>query len=156
MAVRQSWTQEFRQQIIRSALNLGDKYNFDEAHAVHVAMLVSRLFEQLQDEHQLDSRHEVLLHVAALLHEIGAYVSNRAMHKHSMYLIRNSEIFGLGKRFLLAGRAWSPAIIARASPQPNHEGYATLESRRARGGGQNGGPAASRGGVGRIAQPADP
>ncbi len=125
MAAGQVWTQEFRQQIIRSALNLGVRYNFDEAHAVHVARLVSRLFEQLQREHQLDSRHEVLLHVAALLHEVGAYVSNRAMHKHSMYLIRNSEIFGLGVRNLLL-----VALVARyhrrASPQPTHEGYATL------------------------------
>lgn len=125
MAVTQSWTQAFRQQIIRSALNLGAKYNFDEAHARHVALLVSRLFQQLRAEHQLDSRYEVLLHVAALLHEIGAYVSNRAMHKHSMYLIRHSEIFGLGKRFLLL-----VALVARyhrrASPQPGHEGYAML------------------------------
>ncbi len=125
MAVRQSWTEEFRQQIVRSALSLGGRYNFEEAHACHVAMLASRLFEQLRDEHQLDSRHEVLLHVAALLHEIGAYISNRAMHKHSMYLIRNSEIFGLSKRFLLL-----VSLIARyhrrASPQPNHEGYALL------------------------------
>ena len=47
------------------------------------------------------------------------------MHKHSMYLIRNSEIFGLGKRNLLL-----VALVARyhrrASPQPTHEGYATL------------------------------
>ncbi len=125
MAVGQFWTQEFRQQIIRSALTLGAKYSFDEAHACHVARLVSRLFEQLQREHQLDSRHEVLLHVAALLHEVGAYVSNRAMHKHSMYLIRHSEIFGLGKRNLLL-----VALVARyhrrASPQPTHEGYVML------------------------------
>lgn len=125
MAVNQSWTDEFRRQIVRSALKLGAKYNFDETHACHVAMLASQLFEQLQDEHQLDSRHGVLLHIAALLHEIGAYVSNRAMHKHSMYLIRNSEIFGLGRRFLLL-----VSLIARyhrrASPQPNHEGYAIL------------------------------
>ena len=125
MAVKESWTDEFRQQIIRSALNLGSKYNFDEAHACHVAMTVSRLFEQLSNEHQLDSRYEVILHVAALLHEIGTYVSNRAMHKHSMYLIRNSEIFGLGKRFLLL-----VALVARyhrrASPQPSHEGYSVL------------------------------
>jgi exopolyphosphatase/guanosine-5'-triphosphate,3'-diphosphate pyrophosphatase len=66
-----------------------------------------------------------VLHVAALLHEIGAFVSNRSLHKHSLYLIRNSEIFGLGKRNLLL-----VALVARyhrrASPQPMHEGYATL------------------------------
>jgi exopolyphosphatase/guanosine-5'-triphosphate,3'-diphosphate pyrophosphatase len=47
------------------------------------------------------------------------------MHKHSMYLIRNSEVFGLGKRNLLL-----ISLIARyhrrASPQPAHEGYSTL------------------------------
>ena len=48
MAVGQAWTQEFRQQIVRSALNLGNKYDFDEVHACHVARLASRLFEQLQ------------------------------------------------------------------------------------------------------------
>jgi exopolyphosphatase/guanosine-5'-triphosphate,3'-diphosphate pyrophosphatase len=125
MAASQPWTQEFRHQIVRSAMNLGSKYDYDEAHASHVARLVSRLFEQLQSEHQLDSRHEVLLHVAALLHEIGSYVSNRSLHKHSMYLIRSSEIFGLGKRNLLL-----VAMVARyhrrASPQPMHEGYSTL------------------------------
>jgi exopolyphosphatase / guanosine-5'-triphosphate,3'-diphosphate pyrophosphatase len=125
MAAHQPWTQEFRHQIVRSALNLGSKYSFDEAHACHVARLVSRLFEQLRDEHQLDSRHEVLLHVAALLHEVGAYVSTRSMHNHSMYVIRNSEVFGLSKRNLLL-----VALIARyhrrASPQPTHEGYAAL------------------------------
>ena len=117
IAVQQSWTQEFRQQIIRSALDLGRKYNFDEAHACHVAMLVTRLFEQLRDEHQLDSRHEVLLHVAALLHEIGAYVSHRSLHKHSMYLIRHSEIFGLGKRFLLLVALAVATTVAR-HPSP--------------------------------------
>jgi exopolyphosphatase/guanosine-5'-triphosphate,3'-diphosphate pyrophosphatase len=125
MAATQPWTHEFRQQIVRSAMNLGAKYDYDEAHASHVARLVSRLFEQLQSEHKLDSRHEVLLHVAALLHEVGAYVSNRSMHKHSMYLIRSSEIFGIGKRNLLLV-ALTARYHRRASPQPMHEGYAML------------------------------
>ncbi len=42
-----------------------------------------------------------------------------------MYLIRNSELFGLGRKEVLLA-----AIVARyyrrASPQPSHEGYATL------------------------------
>jgi exopolyphosphatase/guanosine-5'-triphosphate,3'-diphosphate pyrophosphatase len=68
----------------------------------------------------------VILQVAALLHEIGLFVSNRSYHKHSLYLIRNSELFGLGKKDLLLA-----ALVARyhrrASPQPTHEGYATLD-----------------------------
>jgi exopolyphosphatase/guanosine-5'-triphosphate,3'-diphosphate pyrophosphatase len=126
MAESNAWTKEFSKQIIRSALDLGRKFGFDEAHAVHVAQLCTTLFNQLREEHQLSPRYEVTLHVAALLHEIGLFVSNRSYHKHSLYLIRNSELFGLGKKDLLLA-----ALVARyhrrASPQPTHEGYATLD-----------------------------
>lgn len=126
MARRDTWTSEFRTQILRSSMSLARKYEVDETHAEHVARLASDLFTQLRADHKLDSHYEVLLHVAALLHEAGAFISNRSMHKHSLYLIRNSEIFGLGKKNLLL-----VALVARyhrrASPQPSHEGYATLQ-----------------------------
>ncbi|MBM4089162.1 MAG: exopolyphosphatase [Planctomycetes bacterium] len=125
MAVRQAWTPEFRRQIVRSAVSLGSKYDYDAVHAQHVADLASKLFHQLQAEHRLDARHETILHIAALLHGVGAFVNSRNLHKHSMYLIQNSEVFGLGKRSLLL-----VALVARyhrrASPQPAHEGYANL------------------------------
>lgn len=126
MAEGDSWNKEFAKQIIRSALDLGRKFNFDEAHAVHVAQLCSNLFHQLKEDHQLPPRYEVILHVAALLHEIGLFVSNRSYHKHSLYLIRNSELFGLGKKDLLLA-AMVARYHRRASPQPTHEGYATLD-----------------------------
>ena len=120
------YSKEFSQQIIRSAMDLGRKFQFDEPHALHVAQLCTSLFQQLKEEHQLPARAEVVLHVAALLHEIGLFVSSRSYHKHSLYLIRNSELFGLGKRDLLLA-----ALVARyhrrASPQPVHEGYNTLD-----------------------------
>jgi len=126
MAVSESWSKEFSDQIIRSAIDLGRKFEYDEAHATHVAQLCASLFHQLREEHQLSSRYEVILRIAALLHEIGLFVSNRSYHKHSLYLIRNSELFGLGKKDLLIA-----ALVARyhrrASPQPTHEGYATLD-----------------------------
>ncbi len=71
MAVGGGWTAEFRNQIVRSAISLGRKFDFDETHARNVAELARKLFDQLHDEHHLDSRHEVILFVAALLHEIG-------------------------------------------------------------------------------------
>ncbi|MEM6365543.1 MAG: Ppx/GppA phosphatase family protein [Planctomycetota bacterium] len=120
------WTPQFRQQIIRSALSLGRKFDVDEPHARSVAELTRQLFEQLTDEHQLDSRHEVMLYVAALLHEVGLYINVRSNHKHSLYLIRNSELFGLSQHELLL-----VALVARyhrrASPQPGHDGYGSLE-----------------------------
>ena len=126
LATPDAWSDEFRAQIVRSAMNLGRKYQFDEEYSTHVAELGRKLFLSLQDEHQLERRYEVILYIAALLHSIGHYVSNRSMHKHSMYLIRNSELFGLSKKDLLL-----VSLVARyhrrASPQPTHEGYGTLE-----------------------------
>ena len=126
MASRDRWSDEYRNQIIRSALDLGAKFRFDRAHAKHVANLSAILFRSLQSEHQLDSRCQFILHVAALLHEIGLFISSRSHHKHSMYLILNSELFGLTQHDVLL-----VALVARyhrrASPKPTHQGYSTLD-----------------------------
>ena len=42
----------------------------------------------------------MLLRLAATLHDVGDFVNLSAHHKHSFYLIRNSEIVGLGSRQL--------------------------------------------------------
>lgn len=126
MAVKGAWTKDFSNQVIRSAVDLGRKFDVDEVHVTHVAYLARTLFRELQEEHQLDPRYELILHIAALLHEVGLYVSSRAYHKHSMYLIMNSELFGLSQRDLML-----VALVARyhrrASPRPTHQVYATLD-----------------------------
>jgi exopolyphosphatase/guanosine-5'-triphosphate,3'-diphosphate pyrophosphatase len=125
ISVGGSWTAEFQNQIVRSAISLGRKFDFDETHARNVAELTRNLFAQLQDEHRLDSRHEMILFLAALLHEIGLIVNVRSNHKHALYLIRNSEIFGLSQdELLLVGLV--ARYHRRADPQPSHEDYGTL------------------------------
>ncbi len=85
----------FREQVLHSALVLGRRYGIDERHARHVSDLAVRFFRDFQDEHGLSEQHEILLRTAALLHDIGSFISNRGHHKHSMYLVANSELFGL-------------------------------------------------------------
>ena len=82
-------------QVLASAEALGQRYRFDREHGRHVAMLAMRLFDVLRDEHGLGERHRLLLQVAALLHDVGIYVSLRAHHKHSQYMLAASQIFGL-------------------------------------------------------------
>jgi exopolyphosphatase/guanosine-5'-triphosphate,3'-diphosphate pyrophosphatase len=129
LAANEFWTDDFRDQVVRSAIELGRKFDFDEAHGLHVGKLCLSLFRALQAEHQLDSRYELLLYLSGLLHEIGLFVSNRSYHKHSFYLIINSELFGLAKQDMLV-----MALVARyhrrASPKPIHEGYNTLDRER--------------------------
>jgi exopolyphosphatase/guanosine-5'-triphosphate,3'-diphosphate pyrophosphatase len=54
------------------------------------------------------------------------FVNIRSYHKHSLYLIRSSEFFGISARNLELA-----ALVARyhrrASPQPQHEYYSGLD-----------------------------
>ncbi|MEZ6133281.1 MAG: Ppx/GppA phosphatase family protein [Pirellulaceae bacterium] len=126
MAIRDVWTTNFRSQIIRSAITLGRRFDFDEKHARHVATLCRKIFSDLQAEHQLEPKLELTLYIAALLHEVGGYINARSNHKHAMYIIRHSELFGLSRRDVLL-----IALVARyhrrSSPQPQHEGYSMLD-----------------------------
>jgi exopolyphosphatase / guanosine-5'-triphosphate,3'-diphosphate pyrophosphatase len=119
------WRDEFSQQVINSAIDLGRKYTFDETHARHVAHLSSLLFDGLQNQHRLEGRFRLVLQLAALLHEIGLFVSISSYHKHSMYLIQHSELFGLSRRDLML-----VSMVARyhrrASPRPTHAQFSNL------------------------------
>lgn len=120
------WTETVQSQIIRSAMRLGGRYDFDEQHATQVAFIACQLFEQLSDITGLSFRHRLILHLAALLHEIGIFVSPRSYHKHSLYLIRNSELFGVSAADLeLIGLV--ARYHRRARPLATHEGYAQLD-----------------------------
>ncbi|GIX04715.1 MAG: exopolyphosphatase [Planctomycetaceae bacterium] len=126
MATRGAWSDDFIQQVIRSGLECASKFKVDEPHARHVMKLCRILFQGLREEHRLEQRYEVLLSLAALLHEIGLYVSTGSYHKHTMYLINNSELFGLSRNDVML-----VALVARyhrkSSPKPTHPGYSTLD-----------------------------
>ncbi|MEK0425760.1 MAG: Exopolyphosphatase [Planctomycetota bacterium] len=126
LSVRDAWTVELRNQIVLSAINLGRRFAFDESHARHVATLCRKLFLDLMQEHQLDQRMELILYLAALLHEIGTFISSRSHHKHAMYIIRHSELFGLSERDQLL-LSLVVRYQRRSSPQPEHEGYSILD-----------------------------
>jgi exopolyphosphatase/guanosine-5'-triphosphate,3'-diphosphate pyrophosphatase len=111
--------------IIRSATTVGRKYRYDPRHAAHVAHLATRLFDELQVEHGLRPRYRLLLHLAGLLHEIGRFVSNRAHHKHSQYLIANTELFGV-RRDELRTVAHVARYHRRSPPRPTHVDYMSL------------------------------
>jgi len=118
--------EDFERQVLASAESVGRRFRFDDAHGRHVAALAGRLFDDLRDEHRLGDRERLLLRTAGLLHDIGVYVSLRAHHKHSQYLLAASQIFGLSDR--------ETAIVAnvaryhrRATPQDSHLPYMALD-----------------------------
>lgn len=125
MSIRPELAAEFREHVRHATRMLADRYHVDRRHAEQVAALAVLLFRELRMLHGLGSRHEFLLEIAARLHEVGLYVSNRSHHKHSMYLIQNSELFGVSREDLTL-----IALVARyhrkSPPRLDHPVYSTL------------------------------
>jgi exopolyphosphatase / guanosine-5'-triphosphate,3'-diphosphate pyrophosphatase len=116
------------EEVLRSARILADRYQSDPQHGEHVSRISQHLFKELQDLHGMSPHDAMLLEVAAILHEIGTYVSPRAHHKHSEYLILNSEIFGLDRRDVTI-----VALVARyhrhSGPRIDHPNYRDLSTK---------------------------
>jgi exopolyphosphatase/guanosine-5'-triphosphate,3'-diphosphate pyrophosphatase len=75
----------------KSVLHLGELMDEDQAHSSHVARLALELFDQTVDRHGLGDDAREYLEAAALLCNVGLFVSHAGHHKHTYYVIRNSE-----------------------------------------------------------------
>ena len=116
---------DFHAQVIASAQALGEKYRYDAAHAEAVSRLATQLFEALVDEHALGRHDLLLLQVTALLHDIGVFISVRAHHKHTQYVLESSEIFGLSREDMKVV-ANVARYHRRGLPQATHLSYTGL------------------------------
>jgi exopolyphosphatase/guanosine-5'-triphosphate,3'-diphosphate pyrophosphatase len=111
--------------VIRSAISIAKKYRVDLRHALHTRELSVLFFDELFGEHALDKQYRLVLEVAAILHEIGTFVSSRSHHKHGYYLIINSEIPGLTQEQLQLV-AHVARYHRRSRPKPSHIEYMVL------------------------------
>jgi exopolyphosphatase/guanosine-5'-triphosphate,3'-diphosphate pyrophosphatase len=90
------------------ALNsLSKRYNTDTRHATQVRDLAMQLFDSLREVHRLPPEYAHWIAAAAMLHELGSYVNRSGRHRHTWYLIANSEIFGFSpdQRHIIAAIA---------------------------------------------------
>jgi exopolyphosphatase/guanosine-5'-triphosphate,3'-diphosphate pyrophosphatase len=109
----------------RSAIELGERYNYLPAHGAQVAKLALALFDATLARHRLGPREREWLEYGALLHDIGTHISYERHHRHSDYLIRNGGLRGFDPDEVdLIG------LIARyhrqATPKKGHDGYGDL------------------------------
>jgi exopolyphosphatase/guanosine-5'-triphosphate,3'-diphosphate pyrophosphatase len=88
-------------------VSLGKHYNVDAKHADHVRDLSMQLFASLDDIHGLPADYKHWIGAAAMLHEVGFYVNRSGRHRHTCYLIANSELFGFSpeQRLIVAAIA---------------------------------------------------
>ncbi|MFZ3339370.1 MAG: Ppx/GppA phosphatase family protein [Terriglobales bacterium] len=71
-----------------------EHYRVDLHHALHVRDAALQLFSSLKSVHQLTPDYREWLSAAAMLYEVGDYVNRNGHHRHTYYIIANSEILG--------------------------------------------------------------
>jgi len=117
--------EEFNDQIIASAVNLGKRYHLDEAHSSYVTRIALKLYDELEGELGLDRHARLLLQIASILHDIGSFIRSSDHHIHSQYILGHSDIFGLNKDDM---NILSNVVRYHRSevPSPTHLGYISL------------------------------
>ncbi len=115
----------------REVEDMGRRYGVPLEHARKVADIANLLFGALQPLHNLPPACGKLLEAAAYLIDIGHYVSSVSHHKHSYYVVSNSDMAGFTdrERFLIAALC---RYHRKSLPTPVHGIYQalTVEERR--------------------------
>ncbi len=109
----------------KSVIGLAENFKYEEGHSRHVSELALKIFDQTQYLHKLTYTEREYLESAALLHEIGCFVSHSQHHRHSYYLIRNSEMLGFteNEKEIIANTA---RYHRKSHPKQKHEAFAKL------------------------------
>jgi exopolyphosphatase / guanosine-5'-triphosphate,3'-diphosphate pyrophosphatase len=81
----------------RSVMELARRCQFREDHGAHVARLALSIFHQTRRLHKLADGDAELLEYAALLHDIGFYISPHRHHRHTEYLIKSHAMTGFSR-----------------------------------------------------------
>jgi exopolyphosphatase/guanosine-5'-triphosphate,3'-diphosphate pyrophosphatase len=69
-------------------------YGIDRKHALDVRESAMFLFAGLRSVHRLPPEYREWLSAAAMLYEVGDFVNRTGRHRHTHYIISNSEILG--------------------------------------------------------------
>lgn len=103
------------------------RYGVPLPHARKVAALAHVLFTDLQPLHQLPPHFGKLLEAAAYLHDAGHFVADSNHHKHSYYLVSNSDMPGFTnrERELIANLC---RYHRKSMPTPVHANWQSLNA----------------------------
>jgi exopolyphosphatase/guanosine-5'-triphosphate,3'-diphosphate pyrophosphatase len=116
----------------RSVLKQASKYQVNLAYSDRVATFALSLFDQTQGLlHHWGSNERRLLWAAAILHNCGHHISHSSHHKHSYYLIRNSELLGYNETEIeiIANLA---RYHRKSPPKKKHDNFRNLLSKEHR------------------------
>ncbi len=100
-------------------------------HARKVANIASMLFTAMHPLHELSPAAGRLLEAAAYLHDVGHWVSSTGHHKHSWYVVANSDMPGFTERERLLIAALC-RYHRKTLPSPVHPAYQALSAEEKR------------------------
>src|SRR5881396_3043297 len=112
----------------RNVMHLARSCQYDAVHAHHVAKLCLQLFDQTASIHKMGEREREWLEYAAILHDIGYLINSRQHHKHTYYVIKNSDLAGftVDEIELIANVA---RYHRRALPEDDHRNLKDLDAK---------------------------
>jgi exopolyphosphatase/guanosine-5'-triphosphate,3'-diphosphate pyrophosphatase len=113
-----------------SVLQFGRVCGFDEAHARNVARVATDLFDSAQmiQLHDFGDWERELLEYAALLHDIGTFLSHTNHQDHTYYLVNNADLLGFDQTEINI-MATLGFYHRKKRPKENHRQYAKLGKR---------------------------
>ncbi|MDX1959597.1 MAG: Ppx/GppA phosphatase family protein [Leptospiraceae bacterium] len=77
---------------LKAINSLFESFPYEKEHVETVRKLSLKIFDDLQAQFSISKTEREYLEAASMLHEIGFGISHSSHHKHSYYIIRNSEL----------------------------------------------------------------
>jgi exopolyphosphatase/guanosine-5'-triphosphate,3'-diphosphate pyrophosphatase len=109
--------------------HLADRFDPDLTHARHATELALTLFDQTAHVHGLGAEDRELLAAAGMLHNVGLAISHASHHRHSYYVIRNSDLLTGFNNHEIELIAQVARYHRKSTPRPKHEEFAGLSLR---------------------------
>ena len=93
------------------------RYRVDPAKAEPVRAQAEALFDGLLKIHELPGEYRLWLAAAAMMRDVGKFMNHQGHHRHTQYIVANSEIFGFSptQRALVAAIA---RYLGKSRPDP--------------------------------------
>jgi len=101
------------------------RYNIDLKRAEPVRDDALRLFDAMERVHDLPEQYRELLAAAAMMNEVGKFMNHQGRHRHTQYIIENSEIFGFSptERSIMSAIA---RYLGKSRPDPMERPLRTI------------------------------
>ena len=110
-----------------AVLEFARSCHHDEEHSLQVAKLALEIFDAVASSFGLGEKERQMVEAAALVHDVGYFISYSGHHKHTYHLVRHADLFGFTprEREIIAHVA---RYHRKSLPKKKHESFARLSS----------------------------